>query len=206
MGPGCVKTCTRRERAELFALFSSFDDDWQSASFLIQRNRDKLSTRKFDVGVFTQPGSKTVLTPLKWDVCITPESTSPPRSIVLMTRLTGGWSVVSNAGAGALTTYLVRKIDRDRWVAQRKPSGDRDRIYPHSAPDHRERPYAGRSRPQYAARAEAPAEGQERSRSRRAYLIPECKNPRLSPERPIVALARFPRSWALGQIAAYLGL
>jgi hypothetical protein len=29
---------------------------WQSASFLIQRNRDKLSTRKFDVGVFTQPG------------------------------------------------------------------------------------------------------------------------------------------------------
>jgi hypothetical protein len=54
--PGCVKTCTRRERAELFALFSSFDDDRQSASFLIQRNRDKLSTRKFDVGVFTQPG------------------------------------------------------------------------------------------------------------------------------------------------------
>jgi len=24
--------------------------------------------------VFTQPGSKTVVTPLKWDVCITPES------------------------------------------------------------------------------------------------------------------------------------
>jgi hypothetical protein len=40
----------------LFALFSSFDGDWQSASFLIQRHRDKLSTRKFDVGVFTQPG------------------------------------------------------------------------------------------------------------------------------------------------------
>jgi hypothetical protein len=31
---------------------------WQSCSFLVQRNRDKLSTRKFDVGVFTQPGPK----------------------------------------------------------------------------------------------------------------------------------------------------
>jgi len=57
-GPGCVKTCTSRECAELFSLFSSFDGDCQSGSFLIQRNRDKLSTRKFDVGVFTQPGSK----------------------------------------------------------------------------------------------------------------------------------------------------
>ena len=57
--PGCAETCTRRERAELFSLFSSSDGDWQIASFLIQRNRDKLSTRKFDVGVFTQPGSKT---------------------------------------------------------------------------------------------------------------------------------------------------
>jgi hypothetical protein len=54
--PGCVKTCTSRECAELFSLFSSFDGDCQSGSFLIQRNRDKLSTRKFDVGVFTQPG------------------------------------------------------------------------------------------------------------------------------------------------------
>ena len=55
--PGCVKTCTSRECAELFSLFSSFDGDCQSGSFVIQRNRDKLSTRKFDVGVFTQPGS-----------------------------------------------------------------------------------------------------------------------------------------------------
>src|SRR5437879_13121193 len=57
LGPGCVKTCTSRECAELFSLFSSFDGDCQSGSFLIQRNRDKLSTRKPDVGVFTQPGS-----------------------------------------------------------------------------------------------------------------------------------------------------
>jgi hypothetical protein len=71
---GCVKTWTRRERAELFALFSSFDDDWQSASFLIQRNRDKLSTRKFDVGVFTQPGSNADVVDHLRDVCFAPES------------------------------------------------------------------------------------------------------------------------------------
>src|SRR5882724_8319180 len=56
--PGCVKTCTSRECAELFSLFSSFDGDCQSGSFLIQRNRDRLSTRKPDVGVFTQSGPK----------------------------------------------------------------------------------------------------------------------------------------------------
>src|SRR5712672_813319 len=56
-GPGCVKTCTSGECAELFSFFSSFDGDCQSGSFLIQRNRDKLSTRKPDVGVFTQSGS-----------------------------------------------------------------------------------------------------------------------------------------------------
>src|SRR5712675_1896354 len=32
----------------------AFDGDCQSGSFLIQRNRDKLSTRKFGVGVFTR--------------------------------------------------------------------------------------------------------------------------------------------------------
>ena len=55
---GCLKTRSSKECAELSSLFSSFDGDCQSGSFLIQRNRDKLSTRKFDVGVFTQPGSK----------------------------------------------------------------------------------------------------------------------------------------------------
>src|SRR6267378_4334434 len=56
-GPACVKTCPSRECAELFSLFSSFDGDRQGGSFVIERNRDKLSTRKFDVGVFTQAGS-----------------------------------------------------------------------------------------------------------------------------------------------------
>jgi hypothetical protein len=54
--PACVKTCPSRECAELFSLFSSFDGDRQGGSFVIERNRDKLSTRKFDVGVFTQAG------------------------------------------------------------------------------------------------------------------------------------------------------
>jgi hypothetical protein len=57
-GPGCVKTCTSRECAELFSLFSSFDGDCQSGSSVIQRNRDKPSTLKFDDGVFTQAESK----------------------------------------------------------------------------------------------------------------------------------------------------
>jgi hypothetical protein len=56
--PDCVKTCTRGECAELFSLFSPFDGACQSGSFLIQRNRNKRSTRKFDVGVFTQPGPR----------------------------------------------------------------------------------------------------------------------------------------------------
>src|SRR6266481_2444561 len=56
--PGCVKTCTSSECAELLSLFSSFGGDCQSGSFVIQRNRDKTSTRKFDVGVFTQPGTQ----------------------------------------------------------------------------------------------------------------------------------------------------
>src|SRR5258705_4571174 len=55
--PGCVKTCTSRECAELFSLFSSFDGDCQSGCSVIQRNRDKPSTLKFDIGVFTQPGT-----------------------------------------------------------------------------------------------------------------------------------------------------
>jgi hypothetical protein len=56
-GPGCVKTCASRECAELFSPLSPFDCDCQCCSFPIQGNRDKITTCKFDVGVFTQPGS-----------------------------------------------------------------------------------------------------------------------------------------------------
>ena len=63
-GPGCVKTCTRGACAELFSLFSSFDGACQSGSLLIRRSRDKRSTRKFEVGVFTQPGPISDIAPI----------------------------------------------------------------------------------------------------------------------------------------------
>src|SRR6202158_6637985 len=54
--PGCVKTCASRECAELFSPLSPVRLCCQCCSFPIQRNRDKISMCKFDVGVFTQPG------------------------------------------------------------------------------------------------------------------------------------------------------
>jgi hypothetical protein len=57
LGPACVKTRTSGEGAELFSPFASFDGDCQCCCFSIQRNLDKISTRKFDVGVFAQPAS-----------------------------------------------------------------------------------------------------------------------------------------------------
>src|ERR1700687_2193196 len=56
--PGCVKTCASRECAELFSPLSPVRLCCQCCSFPIQRNRDKISMCKFDVGVFTQPGSR----------------------------------------------------------------------------------------------------------------------------------------------------
>jgi hypothetical protein len=47
-----------RGLARFGSLFSYFDGAGQSSSFPIQRIRDKHSPRKFDFGVFTQPGSK----------------------------------------------------------------------------------------------------------------------------------------------------
>jgi hypothetical protein len=57
-GPACVKTRTSGEGTELFSPFASCDGDCQCCCFSIQCNLDKISTRKFDIGVFTQPGSK----------------------------------------------------------------------------------------------------------------------------------------------------
>jgi hypothetical protein len=74
MGPGCVKTCASRECAELFSPLSPFDRDCQCCSFPIQRNRDKVSTCKFDVGVFTRPGSKPALTAPKRHFRSTPRN------------------------------------------------------------------------------------------------------------------------------------
>ena len=52
LGPACVKTRTSGEGAELFSPFASFDGDCQCCCFSIQRNLDKISTRKFDCRSF----------------------------------------------------------------------------------------------------------------------------------------------------------
>src|ERR1700676_284780 len=83
LGPGCVKTPTSNLCTELFSLFSSFDGDCQSCSFLIQRNRDKLSTRKFDVGVFTQAGSFSTEAGALRHVRFTPLATELRTSLVV---------------------------------------------------------------------------------------------------------------------------
>jgi hypothetical protein len=72
LGPTCVNTRASRECAELFSTFSFFDCD--CCSFPIQRNQDKISTRKFDVGVFTQAGSFSTKFGYPCDVRFPPDS------------------------------------------------------------------------------------------------------------------------------------
>jgi hypothetical protein len=54
--PGCVKTRTSRECAELFSQLPSSDRRCQCNWFLHRRNREGSSIRKSSVGVFTRPG------------------------------------------------------------------------------------------------------------------------------------------------------
>jgi hypothetical protein len=81
--PDWVKTCTRGECAELFSLFSPFDGACQSGSFLIQRNRNKRSTRKFDVGVFTQPGPEADGSGAELGSCASREARRPHQASVV---------------------------------------------------------------------------------------------------------------------------
>jgi len=53
--PGCVKTCTSQECAELFSLSSSLSSGRKRFWFSNLRNRDGISTRRLNVGVFTRP-------------------------------------------------------------------------------------------------------------------------------------------------------
>jgi hypothetical protein len=57
LGLGCVKTWMSQGCTELFSLLASPDSSRQRYWFSNRRNRDGISTRKFCVGVFTQPGS-----------------------------------------------------------------------------------------------------------------------------------------------------
>src|SRR6266404_5725998 len=74
LGPGCVKTRLGKGCAELFSQLPSSGRSWQYNRLPYRRNRDGSSTRKLDIGVFTQPGSKADLTVPKSDFRFTPES------------------------------------------------------------------------------------------------------------------------------------
>jgi hypothetical protein len=50
--PLCENAREQRMRRNCFLPFPSFECDCQCCSFPIQRNRDKISARKFDVGLF----------------------------------------------------------------------------------------------------------------------------------------------------------
>src|SRR6476660_86112 len=56
--PGCVKTCRSQECAELFSLSSSLSSGRKHFWFSNLRNRDGISTRRLNVGVFTRPRPK----------------------------------------------------------------------------------------------------------------------------------------------------
>src|SRR6266446_6791050 len=61
--PGCVKTCTSQECAELFSLSSSLSSGRKHFWFSNLRNREGVSTRKLNVGVFTRPRPKADIEP-----------------------------------------------------------------------------------------------------------------------------------------------
>src|SRR5450631_3511651 len=54
--PGCVKTRLGEGCAELFSQLPSSERSCQYNRLPHRRNRDGSSTRKLDIGVFTQPG------------------------------------------------------------------------------------------------------------------------------------------------------
>src|ERR1700692_591756 len=64
--PGCVKTCTSQECAELFSLSSSLSGGRKHFWFSNLRNRDGISTRRLNVGVFTRPRPIPDITPAYW--------------------------------------------------------------------------------------------------------------------------------------------
>src|SRR5260221_6328731 len=64
--PGCVKTCTSQECAKLFSLSSSLSSGRKHFWFSHLRNREGVSTRRLNVGVFTRPRPKAQVGPGKW--------------------------------------------------------------------------------------------------------------------------------------------
>src|SRR6266436_1962280 len=77
-GPGCVKTRLSQGRAELFSNCLLLTEVASAIGFPQRRNRDGNSTRNFNVGVFTQPGSDSDLTAPMSDFRFTPQSRLKP--------------------------------------------------------------------------------------------------------------------------------
>ena len=86
VGPGCVKTCTSQERAKLFSLLPVPDSVCQCSCFPNRQNRDGISTRKLNVGVFTQPGSLADLDARDNEVRFTPRTVDSPHGKAIPER------------------------------------------------------------------------------------------------------------------------
>src|SRR5471032_1850567 len=79
-GPGCVKTRLGEGCAELFSQLASSERSCQYNRLPHRRNRDGSSTRKLDIGVFTQPGSKVALTASDCDFRYSPQKRTQLRT------------------------------------------------------------------------------------------------------------------------------
>src|SRR2546429_7911463 len=71
---GCVKTRLGKGCAELFSQLLPSERSCQHNRLPHRRNRDGSSTRKLEIGVFTQPGSKGDMRPRPDQVCVIPKS------------------------------------------------------------------------------------------------------------------------------------
>jgi len=68
MGPGCVKTCAAENALNCFLFVPVSTVDCQCCCCLFKRNRDKISTCKFDIGVLPVLGQERFgSSPLKHD-------------------------------------------------------------------------------------------------------------------------------------------
>src|SRR4030088_3174086 len=85
-GPCCGKPCTSQERAKLFSLLPVPDSVCQCSCFPNRQNRDGISTRKLNVGVFTQPGSLADLDARDNEVRFTPRTVDSPHGKAIPER------------------------------------------------------------------------------------------------------------------------
>src|SRR5260370_4789672 len=105
--PGCVKTCTSQVSAELFSLSSSLSSGRKHFWFSNLRNRDGISTRRLNIGVFTRPRPVSDIGPrgsLILDVDYAALSTRPSISLHTATKSIG---LVRSASAPPSKAFLL---------------------------------------------------------------------------------------------------